>query len=65
MRSRLPKQKYELLKTARRVVEGQCDHLDSGSLENIKSALVEVRSHRIAKRALDRLSRLEFGLTAS
>jgi hypothetical protein len=62
MRNRLPKQKYELIRLARKVVDGEMDHLDSGSMENLKSALVEVRFHPAARRALARLARLQYGL---
>jgi hypothetical protein len=65
MRNRLPKQKYELIRLARKVVHGEMDHLDSGSVENLKSALNEVRFHPAGRRALDRLSRLQHNLTPS
>jgi hypothetical protein len=63
MRSRLPKQQYELIRLARKVVDGEMDHIDCASMENLKSALAEVRFHPAARRALDRLARLQYSLT--
>jgi hypothetical protein len=63
MRGRMPKSKYQLLVIARQVVDGEMDHLDPGSVMQIREALVAVRFHPVGRRALDRLARLQYGLT--
>ena len=63
MRTRMPKRKYELVRLARKVVDGEMDHLDPGSVENLKSALSIVKWHPAGRRALARLNRLQYSLT--